>query len=459
MMMLELNVQNVLKGRLQTDAAVDLPEVSQALAPKVKEAVEALYASQNTPDAWTAWTKLGYDEALFAEMEHFATQVKGQYDDLVVLGIGGSALGGKALLVSLLHPYWNNLTSEQRGGLPRFHFIDNVDADQILALTEILDLNRTLVNVITKSGTTAETMSAFMFFKDRMTQQLGEAEAKKRIVLTTDAVKGTLRKMATEEGYTAFVVPDDVGGRFSVFSAVGLLPAAVCGVPIRELQRGIQDMDKACKNPNLDANPAALSALLHVLFYEKGYVNSVLMPYSARLYWVAHWYVQLWAESLGKKFNKQGQVVNLGCTAIPAVGVTDQHSQIQLYNEGGFDKVITFIEVGATDHSVTIPDAFPGNQELAYLANRTFHELLLAELAGTRTSLLKNDRPTLTIKIPTVDAYHLAQVLYFLEVQTAISGYLFGVDPFDQPGVELAKKYTHALMGKAGYEHLLEDLK
>ncbi|MFM7469054.1 MAG: glucose-6-phosphate isomerase [Vampirovibrionales bacterium] len=459
MMTVEFLSQNVTQGKLASPHALDLETLYSVNATDVAQAVNELYANQHKEGAWSAWLNLPHRDAMWEAMTAFAQEVEGQFDDLVILGIGGSCLGGKTLLSALLHPYWNNLTKEQRGGKPRYHFIDNVDSDQITGLLDVLDLSRTLVNVITKSGTTAETMSAMMLFKEALQSKLGADAVAKHMVVTTDANKGLLRQLAQQAQYRAFEVPDDVGGRFSVFCAVGLLPAALCGIDLQALRQGILDLEPALKNPDVHQNPAAQSALIHTSMYHKGYTQSVLMPYSARLYWVAHWYVQLWAESLGKKFNKEGQVVHVGATAIPAVGATDQHSQIQLYNEGTFDKVITFIEVSQTDHTLTIPaTAYPEVAELSYLGGKTFHQLMLAELDGTRTSLLKNDRPTLSLKIPRVDAYHVAQVLYFLEVQTALAGAFFNVDPFDQPGVELAKKYTHALMGKTGYESLLAEL-
>jgi glucose-6-phosphate isomerase len=375
---------------------------------------------------------------------------------MVVLGIGGSSLGGYALLRALLHPYWNQLSDEKRGGLPRYYFVENVDADQISPLFEMLDPKRTLFVVISKSGTTAETMSAFMVAKAWLERHLDASAVKHHIVAITDAQKGVLRPVAAQEGYQTFEVPDDVGGRFSVFSAVGLLPAALCGVSLKELQRGIQELDKVLQNPDLSKNPAAQGALIQYLLYERGKPISVFMPYSYRLASVSDWFVQLWAESLGKKSDLNGDLVHVGPTPVRAVGVTDQHSQVQLFNEGPFDKVFTFVAVGQPEHDVMIPmDQFSNVEDLNYLNGKPMSKLMKAEFESTRASLTANQRPNMTLSLPKVDAYHFAQLLYLLEVQTAIAGALFQIDPFDQPGVELAKKYTYALMGRVGYEDLI----
>ncbi|MBX2861630.1 MAG: hypothetical protein KTR14_10370 [Vampirovibrio sp.] len=456
--MLTLTVQNTDNQAVGAEHGLDLQKEYEAYGPSLEKIVQDIYTCKDQDGGWKKWLNLPYDEALVNEIEKYAASVKGKYTDLVILGIGGSSLGGFALLKALLHPYWNDLPVEKRRGYPRFYFVDNVDTDQINGLLDILDLNTTLVNVITKSGTTAETMSAFMLLKDRLDKALGAETAKKHIVATTDPKKGILRDLATQEGYPTFEVPDDVGGRFSIFCAVGLLPAALCGVDIRQMQQGIRDLDAQLKQPDLNQNPAAQNALVQYLLYGRGKTISVFMPYSARLAPVSDWYVQLWAESLGKKLDLDGRVVHVGPTPVRSVGVTDQHSQVQLFNEGPNNKVITFVQVQAPDGNLSIPSPFK-IEDLSYLENKTFHQLMTAEFESTRASLTNNQRPNVTITLPKLDAYHFAQLLYLLEVQTAIAGALFHIDPFDQPGVELAKKYTYALMGRKGFEHMVDEAK
>ena len=459
--MLTFDFSNLSSQKVGLAHGLDLHAELNRHASDLENAVKDLYASRHTEGAWTKWLNLHQKEDLAYALKSYADSAKGKYDDLIVLGIGGSSLGGIALLKALLHPYWNNLSSEQRGGYPRFHFIDNVDADVIQGLCDVVDLNRTLVNVISKSGTTAETMAAFMFFKEKLDQVLENPEQnlRKHLVFTTDKQTGILRELADRLNVTSFEVPDDVGGRFSIFSAVGLLPATLCGLDVFEFQKGLKDMEAVLSNPNPHENPAAQNALYQVLNYRAGKPISVLMPYSTRLAFVADWYVQLWAESLGKATSKSGETIHVGSTPLKAVGATDQHSQVQLYNEGPFDKVFTFIDVQTPQHQTKIPNSLPSVSALGYMADKGFHELLTAEFIATRSSLTRNQRPNATITLPQVDAYHFAQLLYFFEVQTALAGHLLNIDPFDQPGVELGKQYTHALMGRKGYEHLVAEAK
>lgn len=459
--MIQLDYRNVSVEKVGYEHGLALEECFEHYQEKIRDIVTQLYATKDQAGGWKRWMNLGYDTQLVNDLNTYAQSVKGQFSDMVVLGIGGSSLGGYALVRALLHPYWNQLSDAQRNGLPRYYFVENVDGDQIAPLMEMLDPKRTLFVVISKSGTTAETMSAFMLAKawleEKLTaEKLPAADVKKHIVAITDVEKGVLRPVADKEGYQTFEVPDDVGGRFSVFSAVGLLPAVLCGINLEEMQRGIRELDAVLKNPDLKANPAAQAALLQIIMYERGKHISVFMPYSYRLASVSDWYVQLWAESLGKKHDLNGNVVHVGPTPVRAVGVTDQHSQVQLFNEGPNDKIFTFIQVEKPDHDPVIPaNQFADVPDLNYLNGQPISRLMTAEFESTRASLTNNQRSNMTLTLPKVDSYHVAQLLYLLEVQTAIAGSLLKIDPFDQPGVELAKKFTYALMGRKGYEDLI----
>ena len=428
---------------------------------KYKDTIAHIIADLNKrkdkPGQWLQWMNLGYSEETVWYVKEYAAMVQGRYDNILVLGIGGSALGGIAITEALLKPYWNLLSEEQRNGLPRIFFLDNIDPDTIVGLLNILDLKKTLVNVITKSGSTAETMSQFMIVKNILEKELGD-EYRYNIVSTTDKKTGILRQISEQEGYKTFVVPDDVGGRFSVFSAVGLLPFALVGIDIDEIMNGIKDMDLALKNTDIFENIAAQNALIHYLMdTKKGKNLSVMMPYSSRLKYVSDWYVQLWAESLGKNKDKNGNDVHIGPTPIKALGATDQHSQIQLYNEGPNDKVINFIRVAQFDNTLEIPNIFEYTG-IGYLGGKTINQLINAEADSTRVALSDYNRPTVTITLEKVDGYNVAQLLYMLEVQTAITGELYNIDTFNQPGVEQAKNYTYALMGRVGYEESAQSL-
>ncbi|MBK8190340.1 MAG: glucose-6-phosphate isomerase [Vampirovibrionales bacterium] len=459
--MLHLDAQRIDAQRIGATHGLDLAAAFDTHGATVRQCVENLYGSRHEEGCWTKWLNLPYDEALVDEINAYAQSVRSQFDDCVILGIGGSSLGGLALLKALLPSQWNAYRDPaKRQGLPRYHFVDNVDADVIQSLLEDLDLSRTLVIVISKSGTTAESMAAFLLFKARLDAVVGAENAKRHLVAVTDRRSGVLRPLADSEGYQTFEVPDDVGGRFSVFSAVGLLPAALCGVDIAALLRGAREVDTLLKNPDVRQNPAAQNALIHWLYYQQGKRLSVMMPYSASLSFVADWYVQLYAESLGKRFDRQGNEVHIGPTPVKSVGVTDQHSQLQLYMEGPHDKVITFIAVESPGRPLPIPDVFPQlRDKLGYVAGKSFEALMKAEFEGTRTSLTNQQRPSVTLTLPVIDAYHLGQLLFFFEVQVALMGGLFGIDPFDQPGVEDSKKIAKALMGEPGLEHLADSVR
>ena len=454
--MIKLDYTNI-SNQIIGDEGLELSSAFNEYAPKIQEIITNLNMRKDKPGSWLQWMNLGYNEETVWYVKEFAAMVDGRFDNVLVLGIGGSALGAQALSEALLKPYWNLLDKKQRDNLPKLFFLDNIDPDQINALLDVLDLEKTLVNVITKSGSTAETMSQFMIIKDRLQALLGD-NYRKNIVATTDKQAGILRQLANEEGYKTFVVPDDVGGRFSVFSAVGLVPLALVGIDIDEIIRGIKIMDLTLKNTDITKNIAAQNALIHYLMdTQKGKYLSVMMPYSSRLKYVSDWYVQLWAESLGKEFDRAGNRVNNGPTPIKALGATDQHSQIQLYNEGKNDKVITFIRVDEFDSELNIPNIFEYTG-LNYLGGKSINQLINAEADATAVALSDYKRPNLTIRLPKINEYYLAQLFYMFEMQIAIIGELYNIDAFNQPGVEQAKNYTYALMGRLGYEESAHEL-
>jgi glucose-6-phosphate isomerase len=455
--MIKLNYKNADAAVIGKEHGLEIEKEFQKYQYTIPGIIKNLNQRKDKPGQWLQWMNLGYNDETIWYVKEYASMVKGKFENILVLGIGGSALGGIAVTEALLKPYWNLLSDEQRNGMPRIFFLDNIDPDTISGLLDVLDLEKTLVNVITKSGSTAETMSQFMIVKDRLEKELGD-DYRQNIVATTDKKTGILRQISEQEGYKTFVVPDDVGGRFSVFSAVGLLPFALVGIDIDEIIRGIKDMDLALKNTDLNQNVAGQNALLHYLFdTQKGKNISVMMPYSSRLKYVSDWYVQLWAESLGKEKNNNNETVNIGPTPVKALGATDQHSQIQLYNEGPNDKVINFISVENFDTNMEIQKSFEYTG-IGYLGGKTVNELLDAEADSTRVALSDYSRPTITITLPQVNGYYVGQLLYMLEVQTAIAGELYNIDAFNQPGVEQAKNYTYALMGRAGYEESAQAL-
>lgn len=392
------------------------------------------------------------------DIVNFADTAKNKFENFVNVGIGGSSLGAQALFMALCHPFNNLLENRTSNGM-RMFFADNIDPDLLSGMFDVCDPCKTLFNIITKSGSTAETMGTFLLVKDILEKNIGESW-RDNVVLTTDAVKGDLRKIADNEKIVTFVVPDGVGGRFSVLTPVGLLPAACAGIDIKELLDGATAMDKRLESSNVMDNPAYLYSIYqYLLDIELKKPISVMMPYSSALYGLADWYRQLWAESLGKKMDLNGNQVNVGPTPVKALGVTDQHSQVQLYVEGPFDKVFTILAVGTFDNKLPMKPAFPGTDALDYLGGRTMEELIEAERLGTIYALTENKRPNMTITFPDISPFTVGQFMYALEVATVFSGGLYNINPLDQPGVEGGKMAAFALMGRLGYESIAADIK
>ena len=449
--MIELNYKYADSSLIGDDNGLNIKQEFELYKDKIVNIIADLNKRKDKPGQFLRWMNLGYSEETVWYVKEYAALVKDRFENVLVLGIGGSALGGLAVTEALLKPYWNFLSLEQRNGFPRIFFLDNIDPDSIEGLLDVLDLSKTLVNVITKSGSTAETMSQFMIIKNRL-EALLKDDYRKNIVATTDKNVGVLKQIAEQEGYKTFIIPDDVGGRFSVFSAVGLLPFALCGIDIDDIMNGVKDMDLCLKNTDINENIAAQNALIHYLMdTKKGKNITVMMPYSSRLRYVADWYAQLWAESLGKEKNLDGVTANIGPTPVKALGATDQHSLIQLFNEGPNDKIINFIRVKDFDNNLLIPKIFEYTG-IGYLGGKSINDLLNAEADSTRVTLMDYNKPTVTISLPKINGYYLGQLLYMFEVQTAIAGSLYNINAFDQPGVEQAKNYTYALMGRVGYE-------
>jgi glucose-6-phosphate isomerase len=421
---------------------------------------ERLAASANT--GWERWRGLWTDpmrrEHLTAVKRIVAAKrgapgTGARFENLVVLGIGGSALGNIALHSALNSPVYNLLPPEQRPG-PRLFVLDNVDPAAFSDVMRVCDPRRTLYNVISKSGETAETAAQFMVIRDMLAAALGE-RAREHVVAITDPARGTMRQICDAARYDTLPVPEGVGGRFSSLSPVGLFSAAMCGVDIDALLDGAAAMDDRCRRPELAKNPAAMLALLLVeLGTRKGKPNHVMMPYASNLYLMADWFRQLWAESLGKEKDRDGDTVHTGFTPIKALGATDQHSQVQLYREGPNDKVFCFLEVGRFAHDVTIPRGL-GVEALAYLEGKSMGGLLNAEKRATEYALLESRRPNMTIRFPQVDARHVGEFILLWQVATAYAGLMLNIDAYDQPAVETGKKATFGLMGRAGYEEWL----
>ena len=428
-------------------------EIMQTLADKTTPLIKKLNAER------MPYRELPYKEEAAQQVKELAEELKNDCENLVVLGIGGSALGNIALQTSL-NRYMYNLDPRQRNGSPRLFVFDNVDPAQLGSFLDWVDgmLDKTIFNVISKSGRTAETASQFMIIREMLLDKLGADGFKKQVVATTDIKEGTLRKIADEAGLRTLQVPDGVGGRFSVLSDVGLFSAAMCGIDIESLLEGARKMDSRVSCEDFYKNPAAINAAINYHYYNAGKKISVMMPYSYCLKDLSDWYRQLWAESLGKAKDLEGNEVNVGPTPVKALGTTDQHSQVQLYREGPNDKLYTFLQVDKFDKDLAIGSAPDCAPELGFLAGDNLSRLLNNEKKATEYALLQDKRPCLTVIFDEVNASTIGEFIYLYEVTTSFAGALFGINTYDQPAVELGKEATFALMGREGFEELRRQI-
>jgi glucose-6-phosphate isomerase len=445
---IRFNYDNTLENAVGADglAASELDDRAGA------EAVRAFRARVDSGEI--GFPNLPADRRTAAAVAEFSRGLHSKVDDVFVLGIGGSALGAYAVDVALRGPH-----PVQTGRGPRLVVLDNVDPGVVAAALEHAKPRRTAVCVIAKSGGTAETLSTFLIVREWMMKSLGK-RARAQIIAVTDARKGDLLQIAKEEQYPLFFVPENVGGRFSVLTPVGLLPAALTGVDINKLLRGAADANKLCWSDKPKNNPALASAMVHhALDRRHGKSIEVVFSYSSYLWGAAFWYRQLWAESLGKAKDRSGNTVEAGQTPVAALGVTDQHSQLQLYAEGPRDKMITFWAVEKPRVDLRIPKDLTQYDSCRFLGGKNLGALFRAERIATEAALTQGGRPNCRWTLPRVDEYNLGAFFQLLEFQTAFAGELYGVNAFDQPGVELGKKMTYGLMGRKGYEEYAKGLK
>ncbi|MBI2421260.1 MAG: glucose-6-phosphate isomerase [Candidatus Hydrogenedentes bacterium] len=431
------------------------PGEFEALEPRVL-AAHAILTEERKAQKY-GFYDLYKDTASFTSVKAAADKfLQHGYENFVVLGIGGSALGITALQTALNAPYYNLLTKRGRKGHPRLFVMDNIDPITFRAMMRLCPPQKTFYNVISKSGETAETMTQLMIVVEALEKKAGKDAVKNHLAITTSpkgpkAPKSLLHPVAEAYGCTSFEIPLNVGGRFSVFSPVGMFPAAMLGLDLDAMAAGCAAMDAACSKASLHDNPAYLRAAVHhQMDVAKGKNMAVMMPYADGLRDIADWYRQIWAESLGKRYSLEGQEVFTGQTPVKALGATDQHSQVQLYREGPNDKIYTFLEVARFDKSLKIPATLTSIAELDYLRGKSMNKLMAAELRGTLDALKESQRPCIRITLPKLDAFSVAQVLYLLEVETAMAGRLYNVNTFDQPGVEAGKIIARRLMGGAG---------
>ncbi len=417
-----------------------------AMQGRVEKAHDLLHGRTGPGSEFLGWVDLPvkYDREEFDRVLAAADSIKSNSDVLVVIGIGGSYLGARAAIDALNHTFYNELKPEKRKHPQVIFAGQNLSPGYLNDLIELLEGKDISLNVISKSGTTTEPAIAFRFFKEYMEKRYGAKEAAKRIHITTDRARGALKSLADSEGYNTFVIPDDVGGRYSVLTPVGLLPIAVTVADIKEIMAGAADAVEKYKNPKLEENECYKYAALRNHFYESGKSIEIMAAYEPSLHYFIEWWKQLYGESEGKD----------GKGLFPA-GVdltTDLHSIGQYIQDGQRTMFETVLNVEKARTEVNIKEQADDSDGLNYLAGKSMHNINTRAMEGTILAHTDGGVPNLVLNIPELNSYYFGQVIYFFEKACAISGYMLGVNPFDQPGVEAYKKNMFALLGKPGYE-------
>ena len=412
----------------------------------VTAAHEALHNGTGAGSDFLGWIDLpkNYDREEFARIQAAAKKIQSDSDVLLVIGIGGSYLGARAAIEALNHTFYNNLSKEERKTPQVFFVGQNISSTYLKDLLSLIEGKDVSVNVISKSGTTTEPAIAFRVYRDYLEKKYGQEEARKRIYATTDRSKGALKTLATEEGYETFVVPDDVGGRFSVLTAVGLLPIAVSGLDIEAMMKGAEAASEDFSNPNLAENESYQYAVVRNALYNKGKTIELMVNYEPSLHFVSEWWKQLFGESEGKD--------GKGIFPASVDFSTDLHSMGQYVQDGRRDLMETIINVEKVREHVTIEEATSDLDGLNYLAGETMDFVNKKAFQGTMLAHTDGGVPNLIVNVPEINEYYFGYLVYFFEKAVGISGYLLGVNPFDQEGVEAYKKNMFALLGKPGFE-------
>jgi glucose-6-phosphate isomerase len=418
----------------------------------VTAAHKLLHEKTGAGSDYLGWVDLpvNYDKDEFSRIKKAADKIKSNSDVLIVIGIGGSYLGARAAIEMLNHTFFGNLTRQKRKAPAIFYVGNNISSTYMADLIEAIEGMDISVNVISKSGTTTEPAIAFRIFKDLLEKKYGKEAAKERIFATTDVARGALKSLADAEGYETFVIPDDVGGRYSVLTAVGLLPIAVSGVNIDEMMKGAADAREAYSSADLNNNDCYKYAAMRNVLYNKGKTTEIVVNYEPSLHFFGEWWKQLYGESEGKD--------NKGLFPAAVDFSTDLHSMGQYIQEGRRNIFETVLNVESPRKNIVIEESKENVDGLNFLSGETMDFVNKKAFQGTLLAHNDGGVPNMVVNVPELTPYHFGYLVYFFEKACGISGYLLGINPFDQPGVEAYKKNMFALLGKPGFESLKEEL-
>ncbi len=454
-MTLSLDFTNCLAEAIGATHGLTKSEVETLVAkfPKHHESIEEMRKNGES-----AFFDLPYQD--LAELKAALKKHQGKWSDLVVVATGGSALAARTLLGALGHAAYNLLESKERKNAPRIHLLDNADPQAANQLLEVLDLKKTLFQVVSRGGLTAETDALFLWLADILRKKVGKAALTNQVVIVTDREKGPLAEIAKLEKIDLLHNPANLAGRYAILGSAGLFAAGLAGADINALLAGAGDMDKRCRHGDPYKNPAYMHSLTHYLLTRKRRKTMhVTFSFSNRLHAVGLWYNHMCSVSLGKMLNRKGKAVHVGPSPVAALGSFDLHGQQQLFAEGPFDKVVTFIVARNHAAAAVAPQLYPKLEALAWLKDASFDGILEKAYVGCEQHLTAAGRPNMTITVDAIDEAHVGGLIYLLELSTAMSAELYGIDPFDAPGVEQGKQATYAQFGRPGFEDLAKRIK
>ncbi|MCM1178945.1 MAG: glucose-6-phosphate isomerase [Clostridium sp.] len=424
-----------------------------AMKERVLEAKQTLLDRSGEGNDFLGWIDLpiNYDREEFSRIKAAAKQIQSDSEVLIVIGIGGSYLGARAAVEALRHTFYNVIDKDMRKGSPEIYFCGhNISSTYLEHLLDVVGDKDFSINIISKSGTTTEPAIAFRIFKKLLVEKYGAKKAAKRIYATTDREKGALKNLADQEGYTTFVVPDDVGGRFSVLTAVGLLPIAVSGADIKQLMVGAATVRQVCMENDFETNDALQYAAIRNILREKGKTMEILANYTPSVHYIGEWWKQLFGESEGKD--------GKGIYPTACDFTTDLHSLGQFIQDGTKNHIETVINIGSPRRKIIMEQEDVDTDGLNYLAGRTVDYINKQAMNGTVLAHVDGEIPNMMITLPYMSEFNLGELFYFFEFACGVSGYVLGVNPFNQPGVESYKKNMFALLGKPGYEEQRKQL-
>ncbi len=424
----------------------------------IQNQIESAVTNMDIKRAEMRWRELPYNQMeVSQEIKEVAEHIRTTFDYFVVLGFGGSVLGPQAVHQALDHLYYNDLLKDKRGG-PKIYFLDNIDPERIAALLDIIDIRKTVFNVISKSGYTQETISLLLIITSLLHEELG-TDISSHLYVTTTNNSEPLNRIAKKENLKVFFIPEGIEGRFSELSPVGLLPASVTGINIEEFLSGAAFMERICSNSrDIFSNPAYMLGILQCVAMKHGCNINVLMPYSDALSAIAGWFDYLWSESLSKKIDRSGRIVRTGQTPVRVQGATDQYSKAQLFTEGPYDKVITFLAVENFRSEIIIEDGYFEESDISFLCGHSENELIKADRLATEQAIAKSGHLNNTIILPAINPFTVGELIMLLEMTAAFTTELLNINPIEHAGQKEINQAVSAILGRIGSENSIDQV-